>query len=133
MRIALRPPLLTLLAVALALAGTGAWAQDRGQRSRDNDRPQQQMPQQDTRQQDNMRQDSMRQDSRRPRADGRDDSLADSVRRVERATRGQVLSAERMQSDGRDVNRIKVMDDRGRVRIYMDDPQRKAPTRDNDN
>lgn len=133
MRIALRPLLLTLLAVALALAGTGAWAQDRGQRSRDNDRPQQQMPQQDTRQQDNMRQDSMRQDSRRPRADGRDDSLADSVRRVERATRGQVLSAERMQSDGRDVNRIKVMDDRGRVRIYMDDPQRKAPTRDNDN
>lgn len=120
MRIAVRQPLLTLLAVALAMAGTGAWAQDRGQRGRDNDRPP--MPQQD-----------MRQDSRRPRADDRGDSLADSVRRVERATRGQVLSAERMQSDGRDVNRIKVMDDRGRVRIYMDDPQRNAPTRDNDN
>jgi hypothetical protein len=71
-------------------------------------------------------------DGQRPRAD---DALSDAVRRIERSTRGQVLSAERMQSDGRDVNRIKVVDDRGRVRIYMDDPQKprgRPPTRDDD-
>ncbi|WP_159744561.1 hypothetical protein [Luteimonas cellulosilyticus] len=33
------------------------------------------------------------------------DSMSDSVRRIERSTRGRVLSAERMQSDGRDLNR----------------------------
>ncbi|MDH5835368.1 hypothetical protein [Luteimonas kalidii] len=56
------------------------------------------------------------------------DALSDSVRRFERSNRGsRVLSAERMQADGRDVNRIKAMDDRGRVRIYVDDPQRRAP------
>jgi hypothetical protein len=62
----------------------------------------------------------------------RQDDLSDSVRRIERSTRGQVLSAERMQSDGRDINRIKVVDDRGRVRIYTDDPhqqQRRGPPR----
>ncbi len=63
----------------------------------------------------------------------RDDGLSDSVRRIERSTRGQVLSAERMQSDGRDVNRIKVVDGRGRVRVYMDDPQQPpARTRGDD-
>ena len=50
-------------------------------------------------------------------------ALSDAVRRAERATRGQVLSAERVQFDGRDVNRVKVVDDRGRVRVYWDDPQ----------
>lgn len=66
-------------------------------------------------------------------------TLSDSVRRVERDTRGQVLSAERIPFDGRDVNRIKVVDDRGRVRVYMDDPQRRPddrrrepPARDDD-
>ena len=54
------------------------------------------------------------------------DALSDSVRRFERSNRGsRVLSAERIQSDGRDVNRIKAMDDRGRVRVYVDDPQRR--------
>ncbi len=57
--------------------------------------------------------------------DQQDSALSDSVRRVERDTRGQVLSAERIPFDGRDVNRIKVVDDRGRVRVYMDDPQRR--------
>ncbi|MEO6365984.1 MAG: hypothetical protein ABIO38_08065 [Luteimonas sp.] len=52
-----------------------------------------------------------------------DDSLSDSVRRIERATQGQILSAERVQFDGRDVHRVKVVDDRGRVRIYVDDPE----------
>lgn len=65
----------------------------------------------------------------------RDDTVSDAVRRIERANRGQVLSAERMQYDGRDVTRIKVVDDEGRVRIYMDDPQpasepRRPPPRD---
>ena len=45
------------------------------------------------------------------------DALSDSVRRVERSTRGQVLSAERVPYDGRDVNRIKTVDDHGRVRV----------------
>lgn len=56
----------------------------------------------------------------RQRASG--DQLSDAVRRIERANRGQVLSAERLEYDGRPVNRIKVVDDEGRVRIYMDDP-----------
>ncbi|HEY5803836.1 MAG TPA: hypothetical protein VIT90_09110 [Lysobacter sp.] len=65
--------------------------------------------------------------------------LSDSVRRVERRTGGQVLSAERVPYDGRDVNRVKVVDSSGRVRIYMDDPQtrdrsreREEPTRRDD-
>lgn len=53
-------------------------------------------------------------------------ALSDAVRRVERATNGQVLSAERVQFDGRDVNRVKIIDDRGRVRVYWDDPQSRA-------
>jgi hypothetical protein len=52
--------------------------------------------------------------------DGR--ALAAAVRRVERRTGGQVLSAERVPYEGRSLNRIKVVDATGRVRIYMDDP-----------
>jgi hypothetical protein len=55
------------------------------------------------------------------------DALSDSVRRIERSTRGQVLSAERVPYDGRDVNRIKTVDSHGRVRVYMDDPQAPPP------
>ena len=54
----------------------------------------------------------------------RRDSLSDSVRRVERDTRGEVLSAERVQFDGRDMHRVKVVDDQGRVRVFMQDPRR---------
>ena len=50
-------------------------------------------------------------------------TLSESVRRVEQQTGGQVLAAERMQFDGRDINRIKVLDDSGRVRVFMDDPK----------
>ena len=64
------------------------------------------------------------------------EALSDSIRRIERNTRGQVLNAERVPYDGRSVNRIKVVDDRGRVRIYVDDPQDQAtpdaPTRGDD-
>jgi len=56
-----------------------------------------------------------------PRAhDPHQRGLSDAVRRAERA--GQVLSAEHVQYDGRDVNRVKIVDDRGRVRVYWDDP-----------
>ncbi|WP_133500389.1 hypothetical protein [Cognatilysobacter terrigena] len=51
-----------------------------------------------------------------------DRSLADSVRRVERATGGEILSAERVPFDGRDINRIKVLDQTGRVRVITEDP-----------
>ncbi|MDQ3057504.1 MAG: hypothetical protein M3Q96_07185 [Pseudomonadota bacterium] len=49
-------------------------------------------------------------------------SLSDAVRRIERTTRGEVLSAERVQYDGRDMHRVKVVDDEGRVRVFMQDP-----------
>ncbi|WP_343195086.1 hypothetical protein [Lysobacter sp. TY2-98] len=48
--------------------------------------------------------------------------MADSVRRVERQTRGEILSAERVPFDGRDINRIKVLDQTGRVRVITEDP-----------
>ena len=102
-----------VLLAALAAAGcAGAWAQEppRGERGADRGPPAGAAP--DTRMQ-------------RSRDE---DPLSDSVRRFERSNRGsRVLSAERMQSDGRDVNRIKAMDDRGRVRVYVDDPERQRP------
>ena len=55
--------------------------------------------------------------------------LSDSVRRVERNTGGQVLSAEQIPFNGRNVNRIKVMDERGRVRVVMDEPQQRGERR----
>ncbi|MGH8083959.1 MAG: PepSY domain-containing protein [Lysobacter sp.] len=80
----------------------------------------------------------------RSHADHRDERGADhralsaAVRRVERRTGGQVLSAERVPYDGRDINRIKVVDASGRVRVYVDDPRARAPqgrvrTRGDDN
>jgi len=134
-------PLLATAALALTVSA-GAWAQDgRGHRQGDRgaeprrDRAgagegnrQRAMP--DPRP---MRAESPRPEPRQQRR--RDDSMADSVRRIQRTTRGRVINAERVQSDGRSVNRIKVMDDRGRIRVYMDDPaqRRGAPTRDDDN
>ena len=59
-------------------------------------------------------------------------SLSDSVRRAQRETGGQILGAERVQYDGREINRVKVMDDRGRVRFMDDDPQRRGNARDRD-
>ena len=72
------------------------------------------------------REDRGERDDRRERDWTHDDdrrSLGDSVRRIERRTRGQVLSAERVPFDGRDMNRVKVVDASGRVRVYMDDPR----------
>ena len=66
------------------------------------------------------------QDVRQQRTQSRDKStLSDAVRRVERNTRGEVLSAERVQYDGRDMHRVKVVDDAGRVRVFMQDPTRR--------
>ena len=64
-----------------------------------------------------------------PASRGRQDALSDSVRRVQSRTGGQVLSAERIPYDGRDISRVKVVDDRGRVRVYMDDPSSRRPPR----
>jgi hypothetical protein len=55
---------------------------------------------------------------------GRDEGLPDSVRRVERQTGGEVLRAEPMQRDGREVYRLKVLTADGRVRVVQDDPDR---------
>ena len=69
-----------------------------------------------------------------PRHDG-GRSMSDAVRRVQRSTGGQILGAEQVPFEGRNITRVKYMDDRGRVR-YMDDPgaaQRGSPRRaDND-
>ena len=63
---------------------------------------------------------------------GHRSSMSDSVRRVRNETGGQVLSVERMQYDGRDINRVKYVDDRGRVRTMDVGPVRRnadAPSR----
>lgn len=115
----LRHPLFALsLAAALLVVATTAHADGKQDRGRDVERA------------------APREADRSPRQ-RRQDTLSDSIRRIERSTQGQVLSAERMQSDGRDINRIKVVDDRGRVRVYMDDPQQRQrgpqpPTRGDD-
>lgn len=49
-------------------------------------------------------------------------ALPDSVRRVENQTGGEVLRAEPMQRDGREVYRLKVLTSDGRVRVMQDDP-----------
>ena len=84
-----------LLALALAGACGVAWAQPK---------PPQPEPQQKP----------------RPHAPREQQGLRESVRKAERD--GQVLSAEQVQYDGRDVNRVKIVDDRGRVRVMWDDP-----------
>lgn len=85
-----------------------------------------------------------RRGSDEPRQSGRT-TLSEAVRRAERDTRGEVLSAERVMNDGRELHRVKVVDDQGRVRVFTQDPQRSAdapragrgrpvpPPRDDDN
>ena len=57
-------------------------------------------------------------------------NLPESVRRVERQTGGEVLRAEPMQRDGREVYRVKVLTSDGRVRVIQDDPQRQGRSDD---
>lgn len=52
----------------------------------------------------------------------RSDALSETVRMVERDSRGEVLSAERVQYDGRDMHRVKVVENDGRVRVYLREP-----------
>jgi len=54
-------------------------------------------------------------------------ALPDSVRRVERTTGGEVLRAEPMQRDGREVYRMKVLTADGRIRVVQEDPNQPAP------
>lgn len=99
-----RPPMPKLLTIAilavLPVLSAHAQSQDRGRSQQRDDGS----------------------DARDNRKDPRS-SLSDAVRRVERDTRGEVLSAERVQYDGRDMHRVKVVDDQGRVRVFMQDPQ----------
>ena len=112
-----RPPTLKLLTIAI-LAVLPALSAHAGPQSQDRGRAQE------------------RDENRDGRKDLRS-SLSDAVRRVERDTRGEVLSAERVQYDGRDMHRVKVVDDQGRVRVFMQDPQRRddgnTPPRSNGN
>jgi len=110
-----RPPTLKLLTIAI-MAVLPALAAQAGPQSQDRGRSQQRDDNRGDRDQGN------RQDSR--------SSLSDAVRRVERDTRGEVLSAERVQYDGRDMHRVKVVDDQGRVRVFMQDPQRRGNEED---
>ncbi len=88
--------------------------------------PQAAPQQQDSRQ---VRDSGQARDGRQDRGNSRDNSsLSDAVRRIERDTRGEVLSAERVQYDGRDMHRVKVVDDAGRVRVFMQDPSRRDDT-----
>ncbi len=57
-----------------------------------------------------------------PSAEMRRSELPESVLRAERQTGGEVLRAESMQRDGREVYRLKVLTPDGRVRIMRDDP-----------
>src|SRR5688572_8107813 len=66
---------------------------------------------------------------RPPRADAppaAEATPADSVRRAERRAGGEVIRAEPMQRDGREVYRLKVLTADGRVRVVQDDPQARA-------
>lgn len=67
-------------------------------------------------------------------------TLSEAVRRAERDTRGEVLSAERVMNDGRELHRVKIVDDQGRVRVFTRDPLRSGvqegpsrPPHDDDN
>ena len=100
MQLSSRSVLPLVLLIALSGASAAVWAQ-----SGPEDEPR-----------------SQRQDS--PPTKHNRTSLSDSVRRAQRETGGQILGAERVQFDGREINRVKVMDDRGRVRYMDDDPQR---------
>lgn len=57
------------------------------------------------------------------RVESRRSELPESVLRAERETGGQVLRAESMQRDGREVYRLKVLTPDGRVRTMRDDPR----------
>ncbi|MEO5595685.1 MAG: hypothetical protein ABIQ97_00850 [Lysobacteraceae bacterium] len=100
-------PLLLLSAAVLAFATSAAgWAGGGGDRGKAQDR-----------------------NHASTRARQVDTTLPDSVRRAERETGGQVLRAQPIQRDGREVYRVKVLTPDGRVKVVEDD--REAPQRSN--
>ncbi len=64
---------------------------------------------------------------KRTRNDPRDGDLPASVRRVQRETGGEVLKAQPMQRDGREVYRVKVLTPQGRIRVVEDTPPNRDP------
>ena len=115
---------LCLLAVLATAAATGVAHGDEGRRGDNGERPARSQGPDASRGAEQTRRAAG--PPRTPRQRQRD-ALADSVREASR--RGQVLSAESVPYDGRNINRVKVIDDRGRVRVYMDDPQSGRPLR----
>jgi 2-methylcitrate dehydratase PrpD len=65
-----------------------------------------------------------------PKKDVRDGDLPASVRKIERETGGEVLKAQPMQRDGREVYRVKVLTPQGRIRVVEDTPPRRDPPPD---
>jgi len=129
----LRLPSLLLIALLGASGVATAGPQDARERTDKAEAPQlgeQTRPQRPLRVIDRGRADD--DSERRERRHRQQEALSDSVRRIERRTRGQVLSAERVPYEGRDLNRIKVIDEHGRVRVFMDDPAQRPPTRGDD-
>ena len=113
--------------------GTGAaWAQSspppqsppRQQASQRNEAPQRERQRDQDRRAQERREEARRDADLRERGQGDRGGLPDSVRRVERQTGGEVLRAEPMQRDGREVYRLKVLTADGRVRVVQDDPDR---------
>ena len=58
-----------------------------------------------------------------PHSGPRDGGLPASVRRVQRETGGEVLRAQPIERDGREVYRVKVLTPQGRIRVVEDSPQ----------
>ena len=52
------------------------------------------------------------------------EGMSAAVRRVERATGGQVLNVESLRFEGREIHRVKVLTPDGRVMVVIDDPAR---------
>jgi hypothetical protein len=75
-----------------------------------------------------------RMDPYQQRFDPRDGGLPASVRRIQRETGGQVLRAQPIQRDGREVYRVKVLTPQGRIRVVEEIPpparERPLPLRD---
>lgn len=70
------------------------------------------------------------QQEQHPNDDDYGPSMSESVRRAQQLSGGRVIGTERVQSDGRAINRVKVIDGDGRVR-YIDD-NRRMPGRSGD-
>lgn len=108
----------SLLSLAFFAAGSGAaWA--------DNHQSDEYRAE---RRQDRYQQDRY-QTVRYQRDDQRDGDLPASVRRIQRETGGEVLKAQPIQRDGREVYRVKVLTPQGRIRVYEDEPAREVPPR----